>query len=137
MENEVKLKIEEWELLVQVKILDPDGFDRTNPNLFNEKFTYKEFKKAMYLSTQKSMTHEEWTSQYERLHNSNKHEPPVMPNEVLAGGSKAITFLDYINDLADNWDNKYRQATWINADINLLVWKVINSIKDEFKKRFS
>ena len=78
MENEVKLKIEEWELLVQVKILDPDGFDRTNPNLFNEKFTYKEFKKGMDCSTQKSMTHEEWTSQYERLLDSNKHEPQVI-----------------------------------------------------------
>lgn len=81
MENEVKLKIEEWELLVQVKILDPDGFDRTNPNLFNEKFTYKEFKKGMDCSTQKSMTHEEWTSQYERLLDSNKHEPQVIASE--------------------------------------------------------
>jgi hypothetical protein len=100
MKNEVKLSIEEWELLVQVKILDPDGFDRTNPNLFNEKFTYKEFKKGMDESTQKSMTHEEWTSQYERLLNSNEHELQVS----LQGEPTVCEHIE--------WIKNYDHSTW-------------------------
>jgi hypothetical protein len=46
-----KKTINEWEKVFDVVIYDPDGFDRSNPNLYNELFTRDEFLKGMYLST--------------------------------------------------------------------------------------
>ena len=70
--EEMRLTIEEWELFFQVKILDPDGFDRKNPNLYNEKFTCDEFKAGLERSTQRPLTDfEEWSGQYQRIINQN------------------------------------------------------------------
>lgn len=46
-----KKTIEEWAEEFDVKVLDPDGFDRTDPNLYNKKFTIEEFKKGLMSST--------------------------------------------------------------------------------------
>lgn len=43
--------INEWEEIFEVKVIDPDGFDRTNPNLFEETFTKEEFEKGLAVST--------------------------------------------------------------------------------------
>jgi hypothetical protein len=42
--NNPKAKtIERWSKIKKVTILDPDGFDRTDPNLFTNKYTEEEF----------------------------------------------------------------------------------------------
>ena len=43
--------IREWEKIKDVKILDPDGFNRNDPNLMSRTFTEKEFDDGMMLST--------------------------------------------------------------------------------------
>jgi len=47
----VKKTITEWEKETGVKILDPDGFDRSNPNLYDLEFTKEEFIKGVLGST--------------------------------------------------------------------------------------
>jgi hypothetical protein len=46
-----KYTIREWEKIKGVKILDPDGFDRKDPNLMERLFTEQEFNEGMMLST--------------------------------------------------------------------------------------
>ena len=46
-----KKTIEEWSEEYEIEILDPDGFDRSDPDLMNKKFTKKEFKEGLILST--------------------------------------------------------------------------------------
>lgn len=43
--------INEWEEIFELTILDPDGFDRTNPTLYNEVFTKEEFEDGLMRST--------------------------------------------------------------------------------------
>ncbi len=47
----VKMTIPEWEKIYDVKIMDPDGFDRSNPNLMAELFTEDEFISGMLRSS--------------------------------------------------------------------------------------
>ena len=49
--KEEKKTIEEWEEELKIEILDPDGFDRKDPNLYNKKFTEEEFREKMVYST--------------------------------------------------------------------------------------
>ncbi|KKN83887.1 hypothetical protein LCGC14_0295400 [marine sediment metagenome] len=46
-----KRSIEEWEQLIGIKILDPDGFDRKDRHLYERKFTRSEFKAGALAST--------------------------------------------------------------------------------------
>jgi hypothetical protein len=46
-----KLTIKEWEKYLGVKVIDPDGFDRTDPLLTSRMFTYDEFMKGLLSST--------------------------------------------------------------------------------------
>ena len=43
--------ISQWEEIFNVKIIDPDGFDRSDPKLMECKFTREEFEKGMMLSS--------------------------------------------------------------------------------------
>ena len=38
-----KKTIEEWAVEYGIEVLDPDGFDRSDPDLMNKKFTRDEF----------------------------------------------------------------------------------------------
>ena len=46
-----KKTIPEWEEVLKVKILDPDGFDRTDPLLYERGFTKEEFEEGLVQST--------------------------------------------------------------------------------------
>ena len=46
-----KMTIGEWEKIFNVKILDPDGFDRTDRYLREREFTREEFEQGMILSS--------------------------------------------------------------------------------------
>jgi hypothetical protein len=48
---EERKTIKEWEPIFQVEIYDPDGFDRTDPDLYSRKFTREEFEQGMLMST--------------------------------------------------------------------------------------
>jgi hypothetical protein len=48
---EERKTIKEWEPIFNVEIYDPDGFDRTDPDLYSRKFTKEEFEKSMLMST--------------------------------------------------------------------------------------
>lgn len=50
-ECDLKKTITEWESIVGIIVLDPDGFDRKNPNLYNELFTLTEFINGLWIST--------------------------------------------------------------------------------------
>ena len=43
--------ISQWEEIFNVRIIDPDGFDRSDPKLRERKFTREEFEKGMMLSS--------------------------------------------------------------------------------------
>ena len=43
--------IGEWEKIFNVRIVDPDGFDRSDPKLRERKFTREEFEKGMMHSS--------------------------------------------------------------------------------------
>lgn len=47
----VKLTIEQWADYYNITVLDPDGFDRKNPNLMKEVFTELEFREGLPLCT--------------------------------------------------------------------------------------
>lgn len=47
----IKKSIRDWEKEYDVRILDPDGFDRSAPELYNRLFTEKEFRDGLFLST--------------------------------------------------------------------------------------
>ena len=50
--SEEKLKtIQEWAKEDGYKIIDPDGFDRTDPELMTKKITKKEFNRGVPLCT--------------------------------------------------------------------------------------
>lgn len=51
---ETKKTIKAWEKELGVTILDPDGFDHTDPKLYKKEFTKEEFLQGIYLSTTKS-----------------------------------------------------------------------------------
>ena len=38
-----KHTIKEWEEIKRIRIVDPDGFDRIDKDLYNKQFTEKEF----------------------------------------------------------------------------------------------
>lgn len=46
-----KKTIEKWEEEYNLTILDPDGFDRDNPNLYEKKMTRQEFEAGLFQST--------------------------------------------------------------------------------------
>jgi len=46
-----KQTIKEWEEALRVNILDYDGFDRQDPNLFEKKISKDEFQNGLFLST--------------------------------------------------------------------------------------
>ena len=43
--------ISQWEEIFNIRIIDPDGFDRSDPKLRERKFTREEFEKGMMLSS--------------------------------------------------------------------------------------
>lgn len=43
--------IKEWAELRGIKIIDPDGFDRNDPNLWDKKITEQEFYEKIMLCT--------------------------------------------------------------------------------------
>lgn len=43
--------INEWEEIYELKILDPDGFDRTDPKLYERTFDKEAFEKGLMFST--------------------------------------------------------------------------------------
>lgn len=43
--------IHEWEWITGITVLDPDGFDRKDPNLYERLFTHQEFKEGLIRST--------------------------------------------------------------------------------------
>jgi hypothetical protein len=43
--------LQEWASLDNIVILAPDGFDRTDPQLFERKFTKEEYQKGLILCT--------------------------------------------------------------------------------------
>jgi len=47
----MKKTIPEWEEEFKVSVLDPDGFDRKDPNLMKKKFTKEEFLDGLITST--------------------------------------------------------------------------------------
>jgi hypothetical protein len=55
VEKEVGFRktIRQWEEISGVCILDPDGFDRTDPKLYEREFTWKEFSKGLPFCTLK------------------------------------------------------------------------------------
>ena len=46
-----KKTIPEWEKEYDVEILDPDGFDRSDHNLYEKKFTKEEFEEGLMYCT--------------------------------------------------------------------------------------
>ena len=69
-EIEVKKTIGEWSREFEVIVADPDGFDGTNPNLFEELFTISEFMNGLIASTVSwwgNKRHETFTEQTERI----------------------------------------------------------------------
>ena len=48
---EEKKTLDEWCDDAGIKMMDPDGFDRKNPNLFQEKFTREEFSEGIIICT--------------------------------------------------------------------------------------
>ena len=47
----MKKTIEEWAVEYGIEVLDPDGFDRSDSNLMNKKFTRDEFLDGITLCT--------------------------------------------------------------------------------------
>ena len=43
--------IQEWAALDGIEIIDPDGFDRSDPLLWERKISLEEFKKGQFLCT--------------------------------------------------------------------------------------
>ena len=39
--------LDEWATIHNIKIIDPDGFDRSDPDLFKRQFSYSEFQKGI------------------------------------------------------------------------------------------
>jgi|AntRauTorcE11898_2_1112593.scaffolds.fasta_scaffold01810_10 hypothetical protein len=47
----MKKTLEEWAVQKGIEILDPDGFDRADPDLYTRKRTEEEFEKGVGYST--------------------------------------------------------------------------------------
>lgn len=47
----MKKTLEQWAVQKGIEILDPDGFDRTDPDLYTRKMAEKEFEKSVGYST--------------------------------------------------------------------------------------
>ena len=43
--------IKEWEKIFEIEVMDPDGFDRADMDLYKRVFTKEEFEKGLTLST--------------------------------------------------------------------------------------
>ena len=65
--TEEKKTIPEWEEEYGVDILDPDGFDRSDPNLYEKKFTKEEFEEGLMYCTIQCQPPEEETLTREAL----------------------------------------------------------------------
>lgn len=48
---DVRLTLAEWSQLAGIRIIDPDGFDRTDPHLWERGFTLDEFERGIPHST--------------------------------------------------------------------------------------
>ena len=57
MKNEVKT-LQEWAKLDGIKILDPDGFDRTDMQLMERKFTKEEYQAGIMMCTIEGLTND-------------------------------------------------------------------------------
>ena len=51
MESELRMTIPGWEKATNIKILDPDGFDRKDRKLYSKLFTRREFLDGAMSST--------------------------------------------------------------------------------------
>lgn len=51
MSEPVRRNLDQWAALYGVIILDPDGFDRTDPLLHERMFTQEEFEAGLYRCT--------------------------------------------------------------------------------------
>lgn len=71
MGDELKT-IEEWEKEFDIKIYDPDGFDRSDPHLYERLFSKQEFiDRSMYSTCIFGPTHtKKWKELAERGHSS-------------------------------------------------------------------
>ena len=49
--DEFLYTIKQWEIIKGVRILDPDGFNRTDPKLYERFFSEKEFDEALLYCT--------------------------------------------------------------------------------------
>lgn len=47
----MKKTLEQWAVQKGIEILDPDGFDRSDPDLYTEKMTEQKFNARVMLST--------------------------------------------------------------------------------------
>lgn len=47
----VKLSLSDWMILTGIEVWDPDGFDRTDPNVMSRGYTFKEFEQGSLRST--------------------------------------------------------------------------------------
>jgi hypothetical protein len=43
--------LDEWAALDNIRIIDPDGFDRSDPDLMTKQFTKEEYKKGIFKCT--------------------------------------------------------------------------------------
>lgn len=62
-----KLTIEGWEIITGIKILDPDGFNRQDPELYDRKFSLEQFKEGSNSSTIVPINTEERAEKLEKL----------------------------------------------------------------------
>lgn len=60
MKIEIKHTIREWSEITGVTVLDPDGFDRSDPLLWERVFTLKEFEQGLMQSTIDCIAAENW-----------------------------------------------------------------------------
>lgn len=50
----IRATIKDWEVITGIRVLDPDGFNRKDPQLMERLFTYQEFTHGMIQSTVQS-----------------------------------------------------------------------------------
>lgn len=46
-----KKTIKDWEKVYGVRVIDPDGFNRKDPKLYEKEFTQKEFERGLVYSS--------------------------------------------------------------------------------------
>jgi len=62
--NDKTKTIEDWSKEYGIEMMDPDGFDRKDPELFNRKFTREQFNKAVGRCTIQVIDNKKWLSMY-------------------------------------------------------------------------